>query len=100
MKSASDCLNFIDSTILCSIEKHASIKNLENLRNYMMEIYIDKHIEEMLDMLAILSQINLIIERYCLANESDIKQLNHDLRNYILDWLEASNTKREDGTDK
>ena len=35
MKSVSDCLNFIDGVILCSIEKTAGIGNLEDLRKYM-----------------------------------------------------------------
>ena len=29
MKSVCDCLNFIDSKILCDIEKHAGVGNLE-----------------------------------------------------------------------
>ena len=33
MKSVSDCLNFIDSMILCSIEKHVGIGNLEDIRD-------------------------------------------------------------------
>ena len=50
MKSVSDCLNFIDSMILCSIEKHAGIGNLEDLPNYMIEMYKDKEIEQMVAM--------------------------------------------------
>ena len=37
MKSSSDSLNFIAGMILCIIEKHAGIKNLEDFRNYMIE---------------------------------------------------------------
>ena len=36
MKLISDCLNFIDSIILCSIEKHGGIGNLEGVRDYMV----------------------------------------------------------------
>ena len=36
MKSVSDCLNFIDSTIICNIEKDAVIGNLEDIRAYMI----------------------------------------------------------------
>ena len=32
MKSVSDCLNFTDSMILCSIEKDSCIESLEKLR--------------------------------------------------------------------
>ena len=33
LKSVSDSLNFIGSIILCSIEKHVGIGNLEDVRN-------------------------------------------------------------------
>ena len=36
IKSVCDCLNFIDSMILCSIEKHVGIGNLEDKREYMI----------------------------------------------------------------
>ena len=49
----------------------------------------------MVAMLAILSQINLIVEKFCLDNESDIKKQNCGLRKHILAWLEVSNTKPE-----
>jgi len=95
MKSISDGLNFIDSMILCSIEKHVGVGNLEDIRDYMIGMYNDKYIEEMVSMLAILSQINLIIERFYLDNESEIKKQYCNLRKYILAWLEVSNTKPE-----
>ena len=74
MKSVSDCLNFNDSMILCSIKINVGIGNLEDLRDHMRGLYNDKYIEEMVAMLPILSQINLIIERFYLDNESDIKK--------------------------
>ena len=64
MKSVSDCLNFFDSIILCSMEKYAGVGNLEDLRNYLIGMYNEKYIEEMMSMLAILSQIHLIIEEF------------------------------------
>ena len=95
MKSVSDCLNFIDTAILCSIEKHAGFGNLEDVREHMIGVYNDKYLEAMVDMLAIFSQINLIIENFYSDNESDIKQLHRDLRKRILAWIEESNTKPE-----
>ena len=95
MKSVSDCLNFIDSMILCSIEKDCVIGNLEDVRHYMIGMYNDKYIEGMVDMLAILSQIYVITEKFQLDNESDIKQLYCDLTKRIIAWLEESNTKPE-----
>ena len=64
MKSSSDCLNFTHSTILCSIEKHVGIGNLEDVRDCMIEMYNKKYIEEMVAMLVIISQINLIMENF------------------------------------
>ena len=42
IKSECDCLNFIDSMILCCIEKHAGIGKLEDIRDYMIGMYNDK----------------------------------------------------------
>ena len=72
MKSVCECLNVIDSMILRSIETYIGIGNLEDLRKYMIVMYNDKYIKEMVAKLAILSPINLIIERIYLDNESDI----------------------------
>ena len=56
MKSISDCLNFFELMILCKKEKYAGIGNLEDVREYMIRIYNDKNIEEMVDILAIFSK--------------------------------------------
>ena len=64
MKSDSDCLNFFDSMILCSIEKHCGIGNLENSRDYLIGTFNEKYIEEMVSMLGVLSQTNLIIASF------------------------------------
>ena len=73
MKSVSDCLNFIDRLIICNVEKHAGIGNLEDVRAYMIGMYNEKYIEEMVALLSILSQKNLIRERFYLDKESVIK---------------------------
>ena len=49
----------------------------------------------MVAILAKLSQINPIIEKFYLDNESYIKKHFCDLRKRILAWLEVSNTKPE-----
>ena len=95
MKSVSECLNFIDDMILCSVEKSFGIGNLEDIRDYMTGMYNEIYIEEMVDKSAILSQINLIIEKFYLDNESDIKKQYSNLMKHILAWLEESNTKPE-----
>ena len=56
IKSISDCLNFIDSMILCGIEKHFGMGTLEDVRDYLIGMYNVKYIEEMVSMLAILSK--------------------------------------------
>ena len=63
IKSVSECLNFIDDMKLCSVEKSVGIGNLEDIRNYMIGMYNEKYIEEMVAMSAILSQIKLITEK-------------------------------------
>ena len=95
MKSVSECSNYIDSMILCSMKEHVGIGNLEDLRDYMIGMYNEKYIEEMMAMLAILSQINLVIERFYLDNESDIEKQYCNLRKRILAWVEVSNTMPE-----
>ena len=74
VESVCDCLNFIDSMILCDTKKHAGIGNLEDIRLYMITVYNDKYIKDMVSMLAVFSQINPIRNRFHLDNESDIKK--------------------------
>ena len=87
IKTISDCLNFIDSMILCSIEKHVGIGN-------------DKYLQEMVSILGTLSQVNLIIDIFYLDNESDIKKPYCTLRKRILAWLQESNTDCEVDNDE
>ena len=92
MKSVCGCLNFIDSMIICDIEKHAGVGKLENIRDYMITIYNDKYIEDMVSLLGVFSQINLIKDRFYLDSESDIKKQYTILRKRILAWLQERNT--------
>ena len=55
MKSVGDCLNFYDSMILCGIEKHVGVGNLDDIRSYMKGLYNVKYIEEAIAMTTILS---------------------------------------------
>ena len=101
IKSVCDCLKFIYSLILCEVEKHTGIGNIEDIHEYMITIYNDKYIEDMVSMLAVLSQINLLIELFYLDNESDIKKHYCTLRKRILAWLQERNTLPEvDSDDK
>ena len=73
MKSVCDCLNFIDSMLLFDIKKQAGVGNPEDVREYMITIYNDKYVEDMVSMLGVFSQINLIIDRFYLDNEVILK---------------------------
>ena len=95
MKSVSHCLNFSDSMIICNIGKHAGIGYLEDIHAYMIGMYNEKYIKEMISWLSILSQNSLIIDRFYLDNENDIKKQYCYLRKRILAWLEVINTKPE-----
>ena len=66
MKSLSECVNFVVHMIICNVEKSAGIGNLEEIRKYMMRMYKETFIEDMVAMSAILSQISLIIEKFYL----------------------------------
>ena len=99
-KSVCDCLNFIDSTILCGIEKLVGIGNLKDMRNSILEKYNDKYMEGMVSMSAIISQINLIIGNFYLDKDSDIKKHYCTLRKRILVWLQESNLKPEFDNDE
>ena len=81
--------------ILCGIEKHVGIGNLEDVRDYIIVVYNDKCNKEMVSMLAILSQINLIIDRLYSDKEGDIKKHYCTLRKRTLAWLPKSNTEPE-----
>ena len=50
MKSVSDCLSFIGSIVLSIREKHIGIGNVEDIRDFMIGVYNDKYIEEMVVM--------------------------------------------------
>ena len=95
INSISDCLTFIDHLILCEGEKHIGVGNLEDIRDYVIGLYDGKFIEDMVSMFAVLSQINLIIDKFYLDKESDIKKLYCELRKRILVWLKENNTKPE-----
>ena len=92
MKSVCDCLNFIDCVILCDIAKRGAVGNLEDVREYMITIFKDKYIGDMESTLGVFSQINLMIDRFYLDNESDFKKQYTTLRKCILSWLQERNT--------
>ena len=58
-------------------------------------MYNDKYIEEMVSMLAVLSKINLIMDRFYFDNESDNRKHYCTLRKRILAWLQERNTLPE-----
>ena len=94
--SISDCLHFTDSMILCNIQYQIAVENLENIRNFMIRMYNDKFIEEMVVMTGILSQRNLIVEKFYIDNDNNLKNEYWILRQHILAWLMENKKKLED----
>ena len=64
MKSFTDCLHFIDNMILYNVEKVDSMDELESMRVFISDDCIKKSDEKLVVIMSILSQINLIINRF------------------------------------
>ena len=95
MKSVADCLDFIDNMILYSIEKIDSMENLESVRDYFLIDYIKRSDKELVAILSILSQTNLIINRFCIPDDYCFTDYYYKLRKRALAWLNACNKKME-----
>ena len=95
MKSVADCLDFIDNMILYDIEKIDSMESLESMRDYFLDDYIKRSIKELVAIMSLLSQINLIINRFHLPDDYCITDYCYDLRKPTLAWLKVCNEKME-----
>ena len=91
MKSVADCSNFIDNMILYNVEKVDSMDGLESMRYFVLDGYIKKSGEELAAIISILSQINLIINRFYLPDDYCITEYYYDLKRRTLAWLKACN---------
>ena len=91
MKSFNDCLNFIDNMILYNVEKVDSVEGLESVRDFIADDYIKKSDRELVAIMSILSQINLIINKFYLPDDYSITDYYYDLRKHTLAWLKACN---------
>ena len=98
IKSVADCLNFTDTVILSDIGKNACIGNLEHVRDYVLSEYKNKYIEDMVALNKVLSQINIITDKFNFDKEDDLKNEYQYLRKCILAWLRV--TKVENDNDK
>ena len=90
-KSVADYLDFIDNMVLYNMEKVDSMKCLENMRVYFLDDYIKRNDEELVAIKRILSQINLITNRFYIPDDYSITDYYHELRERILAWLKACN---------
>ena len=88
MKTISDCLNLFDCILSSNKEKRIGIDSLENVRDYVIQTTNDKCFENNMIMLDILSEINLIIEKFYIDENSDIKKECETLRKFLLIWLD------------
>ena len=91
MKSFTYCLNIIDNMILYNIEKFDSMDGLEGMRDLILDDYNEKSDEQLVAIMSILSQINLIINRFYLPDDYSITDYYYDLRRRTLAWLKACN---------
>ena len=89
IKSFTDCLKFIDDMILYNVEKLDSMDGLESMRDF--DDYIKKSDEELIAIMSILSQIDLIINKFYLPDDYSITDYSYDLRRPTLAWLKACN---------
>ena len=64
MKSFTDCLNFIDNMLLYNVEKVDSMDGLESMHDFILDESFKKSDEELVAIMSVLSQINLIINRF------------------------------------
>ena len=88
MKTISDCLNLFDCIMSSNIEKRISIESLENARDYVIQTTNDECFENNMIMLDILSEINLLIEKFYIDENSEIKKKCETLRKFLLIWLD------------
>ena len=88
MKTISDCLKLFDCIMSSNIEKHIGIESLENSRDYVIQTTNEKCFENNMIMLDILSEINLIIEKFYIDENSDFKKECETLRKFLLIWLD------------
>ena len=85
---------------MSNIEKQIGIGNLEDVRDCIIGMYNGENVIEMVSMSAVLSQVNLILDRIYFDKESDIKEQYCTLRKRILAWLRGINAKPEDDNDE
>ena len=93
IKSVAECLDFFDNMITNNIEKIDSMECLEKMRQYFLNEYIKKSEAELVVIKSILSQINLIINRFYLPDDYSITDYYHDLRERTLSWLKTCSKK-------
>ena len=96
MKSFTDCSNFIDNMIFYNVEKVDSMDGFESMRDFVLNDYIKKSDEELVAIMSILSQINLIINRFFLPDDYSITNHYYDLRRRTLACLKACNKNIND----
>ena len=90
MKTIIGCLNLFDYIMSSNIEKRIGIETLEKVRDYVIQTTNDKCFENNMIMLDILSEINLIIEKFYIDENSDIEKECKTLRKFLIIWLDKN----------
>ena len=88
MKTISDSLNLFDCIMTSNIEKNIGIEKLENVCCYVIQTTNKKSFENNMIMLDILSEINLIIEKFYIDENINIKKECETLGKFLLIWLD------------
>ena len=101
VKSISDCLNRVDNMIFEKSLKCQVKGDLEDIRKHIEwkqsdVVAREEYFEERVAVLAVLSQVNHIRERFYSDNtEDDLDERYNILRQRLLEWYEVINTKPE-----
>ena len=81
--------------ILYNKERIDSMASLESMRDYFSDDYIKRSDKELFAIMSILSQINLILDRFFIPDDYCITAFYYDLRKRTLAWLKVCNKKME-----
>ena len=69
--------------MICDVEKIIDVSDLEAVRDFMIGMYNNKYIDEMVVMRGVLNQTNIIVEKFYDDDESDLKKEYWMLRKHI-----------------
>ena len=96
METIESCSNFIDILEVNGFDKKRYTENFENMREYLFNCYRERESISAISLIKLLTQMNLMIEKFCSDNKDNKDDLNN-LREYILLMLCEEKTKTNKG---